>query len=143
MIQVERSGGSSGMPLRFDLGPFEKLFIGKSVLINNGTRTMFVVEGETPILRAKDILLPNQAVNVVEKLYRCVQQTYLEEDAQKYKSRYIALMAQAISECPERRTDLRIADQLVKEGRHYQALRALRKLIGQKAFGEGENSALV
>ena len=53
------------------------------------------------------------------------------------------LLAQAISECPEGRTDLRIADQLVKEGRHYQALRALRKLIGQKAFGEGENKVLV
>src|SRR3954451_5192899 len=130
------------MPLRFDLGPFEKLFIGKSVLINNGTRTMFVVEGETPILRARDVL-PDQGVNVVEKLYRCVQQTYLEEDAQRYKSRYVALLAQAISECPEGRTDLRIADQLVREGRHYQALKALRKLIGQKAFGEGENSVLV
>src|SRR3954467_6556017 len=130
------------MPLRFDLGPFEKLFIGRSVLINNGTRTMFVVEGETPILRARDVLPPDQAVNGVEKLYRCVQQTYLEEAAQKYKSRYVALLAQAISECPGGRTDLRIADQLVKEGRHYQALRALRKLIGQKAFGDGENSAL-
>src|SRR5437764_13203696 len=79
---------------------------------------------------------------LVEKLYCCVQQTYLEEDAQKYKPRYVALLAQAISECPEGRTDLRIADQLVKEGRHYQALRALRKLIGQKAFGERRKQGL-
>src|SRR5215213_4694630 len=130
------------MPLRFDLGPFEKLFIGKSVLINNGTRTMFVVEGETPILRARDVLMPDRTINLVERLYCCVQQMYLEENAQKYQPPYLALLAQAISECPDKRTDLRIADQLVKEGRHYQALRALRKLIRQTAFAEGENNVL-
>jgi len=54
------------MPLRFDLGPFEKLFIGKSVLTNNANRTMFVVEGETPILRARDVLTPEKAINAVE-----------------------------------------------------------------------------
>ena len=50
------------MPLRFDLGPFEKLYIGKSVLTNNGDRSMFIVEGETPILRAKDILIAARAI---------------------------------------------------------------------------------
>ena len=73
------------MPLRFDLGPFEKLFIGKSVLTNNGDRSMFIVEGDTPILRARDVLTPEQAVSPSEKLYRCVQQMYLEEDNIKYK----------------------------------------------------------
>src|SRR5438477_12517761 len=103
------------MPLRFDLGPFEKLFIGRSVLINNGTRTMFVVEGETPILRARDVLMPDRSVNVAERLYCCVQQMYLEENAQKYQRSYLALLAQAISECPDGQTNRRIGDQLVKE----------------------------
>ena len=52
------------MPLRFDLGPFEKLFIGKSVLTNNSDRTMFIVEGETPILRARDVLTPERAIEI-------------------------------------------------------------------------------
>jgi flagellar biosynthesis repressor protein FlbT len=122
------------MPLRFDLGPFEKLFIGKSVLTNNGDRTMFIVEGETPILRARDILTPEQAVSAVEKLYRCVQQMYLEEDTEKYQGAYLALAAQTISECPAHYAELRIADQLIKSGQHYKALKSLKKLVRQEAF---------
>src|SRR3982074_3641301 len=110
------------MPLRFDLGPFEKLFIGKSVLTNNGDRAMFIVEGDAPILRAKDVLAPEQAVNAVEKLYRCVQQMNLEEDTEKYQGSYIALAAQTVSECPACYADLKIADQLIIGGQHYKAL---------------------
>jgi flagellar protein FlbT len=122
------------MPLRFDLGPFEKLFIGKSVLTNNGDRTMFVVEGDTPILRARDILAPERAISAAEKLYRCVQQMYLEEDTQKYQGTYLALTAQTISECPACYAELRIADQLIKSGQHYKALKSLKKLVRQETF---------
>ena len=58
------------MPLRFDLGPFEKLFIGRSVLTNNGDRTMFIVEGDTPILRARDVLMAEQAFTALDKSWR-------------------------------------------------------------------------
>jgi flagellar biosynthesis repressor protein FlbT len=122
------------MPLRFDLGPFEKLFIGKSVLTNNGGRTMFVVEGETPILRARDILTPERAVHTVEKLYRCVQQMYLEEDARKYQGSYIALAAEAVSDDPACHAELRIVDQAIKSGQLYKALKILKKLIRPEAF---------
>jgi flagellar protein FlbT len=122
------------MPLRFDLGPFEKLFIGKSVLTNNGDRTMFIVEGETPILRARDVLTPERAVNAVEKLYRCVQQMYLEEDTQKYQMSYLALAAQTVSECPACYAELKITDQLIGSGQHYKALKRLKKFVRQDAF---------
>jgi flagellar protein FlbT len=122
------------MPLRFDLGPFEKLFIGKSVLTNNGDRSMFIVEGDTPILRARDVLTPEQAISPLEKLYRCVQQMYLEEDAPKYQGSYLALAAQTISECPGCNAELHTADGLIKSGQHYKALKGLKKLIEQHAF---------
>ena len=122
------------MPLRFDLGPFEKLFIGKSVLTNNGDRTMFVVEGDTPILRARDVLTPERAISAAEKLYRCVQQMYLEEDSHTYQGTYLALTAQTISECPACHAELRIADQLIKSGQHYRALKSLKKLVRREAF---------
>src|SRR5271168_2750477 len=122
------------MPLRFDLGPFEKLFIGKSVLTNNGDRTMFIVEGETPILRARDVLTPERAVNAVEKLYRCVQQMYLEEDTQKYQGSYLAPAAQTISEFPACYAEIEAADQLIKCAQHYKAFKSLKKLIAQEAF---------
>ena len=122
------------MPLRFDLGPFEKLFIGKSVLTNGGDRTMFIVEGETPILRARDVLTPERAINAAEKLYHCVQQMYLEEDTQAHQETYLALTAQMISEDPACYAELGIADQLIKKGQHYKALKSLKKLVRQEAF---------
>ena len=126
------------MPLRFDLGPFEKLFIGKSVLTNNGDRTMFVVEGGTPILRARDVLAPERAVNAAEKLYRCVQQMYLEEDTQKYRDSYLALAAQAVSDNRACYAEITIADQLIKSGQLYKALKSLKKLIRQEAFSSSK-----
>jgi len=122
------------MPLRFDLGPFEKLFIGKSVLTNNGDRTNFIVEGETPVLRARDVLTPQRAVNAVEKLYRCVQQMYLEENTAKYQGAYLALAAQTLSECPACHAEFSNVDQLLKSGHHYKALKSLKKLIRKEAF---------
>ena len=117
------------MPLRFDLGPFEKLFIGKSVLTNGGSRTEFVVEGETPILRARDVLAPEQAANAMEKLYRCVQQMYLEENSEKYQQAYLALAARVISEYPTYHAELASADRLIKRGEHFKGLKELKKLI--------------
>jgi flagellar biosynthesis repressor protein FlbT len=131
------------MPLRFDLGPFEKLFIGKSVLTNNSNRAMFVIEGETPILRARDVLRPEQATNALEKLYRCIQQMYLEEDDQKYLRLYSVLAAQAISERPACCTEIRFVEQMIKTGQHYKALRSLKRLIPQQAFSFVDSGALV
>jgi len=116
------------MPLRFDLGPFEKLFIGKSVLTNGGGRTEFVVEGDTPILRARDVLAPEQAVNTPQKLYRCVQQMYLEENLAKYHGSFLSLAAQAISESPAHYAEIEAADRLIKCGQAYKALKELKKL---------------
>jgi flagellar biosynthesis repressor protein FlbT len=134
---MTRAGGR--MPLRFDLGPFEKLFIGRSVLTNNGCRTMFVVEGETPILRARDTLTPERAVSVVEKLYRCVQQMYLEQDTRKYQGAYFALAAEAVSDDPACNAELRIADEAIKSGQLYKALKSLKKLIRPEAFSLSKN----
>jgi flagellar protein FlbT len=125
------------MPLRFDLGPFEKLFIGKSVLTNTSHRTMFLVEGDAPILRARDVLTAEQAVSTLEKLYRCVQQIYLEEDIAKYQGSYLALAAQTISEFPACYAELQTSDGLMKSGQHYKALKELKKLIEKYALAFG------
>ena len=43
------------MPLRFDLGPFEELHIGRCMITNSHERSLFAVEGDMPILiRAGD-----------------------------------------------------------------------------------------
>ena len=39
------------MPLRIELGPFERIVIGEAVLINSGTRTSFLIDGDGMIVK--------------------------------------------------------------------------------------------
>jgi flagellar protein FlbT len=122
------------MPLRFDLGPFEKLYIGKSILSNSHERAYIAVEGNLPILQGKDVLQPNLATNFIEKLYCCMQKIYLEEAFAEHQGSYLALMVQAIKEEPSFYSELKEVDELVHGGEHYKALKRLKKLIKPSAF---------
>ena len=44
------------MTLRFDLGPFEELHLGKCIIKNSHQKALFVLEGDIPIVRGKDFL---------------------------------------------------------------------------------------
>lgn len=124
------------MPLRFDLGPFEKLFIGQSVLTNSHQRAIFVLEGDIPIMRSKDVLPLNSAQNALERLYHCVQQSYLEEALERYQGAYLVLTIQALEEAPDLDREIRTMDELIKSGEYYKALKVLRKRIRPEAFQE-------
>ena len=123
------------MALRFDLGPFDELHIGKCVLKNSHERALFVVEGNTPILRAKDVLEPALAVSSLEKLYCCVQRMYLEEAHEELQGSYLALAAGSLKEDPTLYAELHAADQLIADRQYYKALKGLKKLTRQELFG--------
>src|SRR5882724_13536131 len=76
------------VPLRVELKPFERIVIGETVLINSGTRTSFLIDGEAPILREKDTVTPETANTPVRRLYLCVQTMYLKNDIQRYRMAY-------------------------------------------------------
>jgi flagellar protein FlbT len=122
------------MTLRFDLGPFEELHIGKCVIKNSHEKSLFVVEGEMPILKGKDVLPESSVCGSLEKLYYCVQCMYLEEAYEKYQGSYLQLAAQAMRENPMLHSDLHAADQLIQNSNFYKALRGLKKLIRAEAF---------
>ena len=122
------------MPLRFDLGPFEKLFIGKSVLTNSHKRSLFAVDGTTPILHGKDVLLLEAAQNALEKLYCCIQQIYLEEAHDKYQGSYLELRVKAVEEAPHLYPVIKDVNNLIRNNDYYKALRCLKQFIRQDAF---------
>jgi flagellar biosynthesis repressor protein FlbT len=109
------------MPLRFDLGPFEKLYIGTAVLTNSHERACVAIEGNLPILRGKDVLQPELANNSLEKLYCCLQKIYLEQ-------------AFALKEEPSLYSRLKELDALFVGGEQYKALKALKTMIRPTAF---------
>ncbi|HXB77790.1 MAG TPA: flagellar biosynthesis repressor FlbT [Bradyrhizobium sp.] len=122
------------MPLRFDLGPFEKLHIGRTILINSHERAYFALEGDVPVMRAKDVLQPALASNCLEKLYCCMQKIYLEQTFAEFQGSYLALVVQALKEEPSFYAELKQVDALFHAGEHYKALKRLKKLIRPSAF---------
>jgi flagellar protein FlbT len=123
------------MALRFDLGPFDELHIGSCVLKNSHERALFVVEGDMPILRAKDVIPPALAVSCLEKLYCCVQRMYLEKARDELQGEYLALAAGSLKEDPTLYAELHAADQLIAAGQYYKALKSLKKLTRKELFG--------
>ena len=49
------------MGLKVELKPGERLILGECLVTNGEHRTRLLIEGQAPILREKDIMLPAQA----------------------------------------------------------------------------------
>ena len=80
------------VPLRVELKPFERIVIGETVLVNSGTRTSFLIDGDAPILRERDTVTPENANTPAKRLYLCVQTMYLKNDIPRYRATYQGMM---------------------------------------------------
>lgn len=129
------------MTLRFDLGPFEELHIGKCVIKNSHQRALFVVEGESPILKGKDVIPEASLGCALEKLYHCVQKMYLEDAFEKYQGSYFKLAAQSMKDNPLVSSQLLTAEQLINDRDFYKALKGLKKLVRADAFGASKSAS--
>src|SRR5262245_46187770 len=119
----------TAMPLRVELKPFERLVIGDSVIINSGTRTCFLVDGATPILREKDTVTAETANTPAKRLYLCVQTMYLKNDATRQRERYLDLIKELRGAIPGSRDMIDAVEKCVTSGSLYKALKEIRKLM--------------
>ncbi|MDB5618672.1 flagellar biosynthesis repressor FlbT [Tardiphaga sp.] len=117
------------MPLRVELKPFERIVIGQSVITNSDTRTAFLIDGDAPILREKDILTPETANTPVKRIYLCVQMMYLENDIPAYQDLYFGFIGELIEAVPSFREQIEEVSKLILSGALYKALRELRGLM--------------
>ncbi len=117
------------MPLRVELKPFERIIIGQSVITNSDTRTAFLIDGDAPILREKDILTSETANTPAKRIYLCVQMMYLENDIPAYQDLYLGFIKELIEAVPSFRDQIEAASNLILSGNLYKALRELRTLI--------------
>ena len=117
------------MALKVELKPFERIIIGESVITNSETRAHFLIDGEAPILREKDILTPETANTPVKRLYFCIQMMYLENDIPKYQDLYMGFVKDLLGAVPSFRTSIEIASKLIVSGSLYNSLKEIRKLI--------------
>jgi flagellar biosynthesis repressor protein FlbT len=117
------------VPLRVELKPFERIVIGETVLINSGTRTSFLIDGEAPILRERDTVTAETANTPAKRLYLCVQTMYLKSDIAKYRTAYQGLMRDLRNVSPGDRLAIDAIDSHVAGGALYKALKEIRKLM--------------
>jgi flagellar protein FlbT len=117
------------MPLRVELKPFERIVIGETVLINSGTRTSFLLDGEAPILREKDVVTAETANTPVKRLYLCVQTMYLKNDVSRYRTSYLGSVKELRATLPGARETIEAINTHVSSGALYKALKEIRKLM--------------
>jgi len=117
------------MPLRVELKPFERIIIGETVIINSGTRTSFLIDGEAPILREKDTVTAETATTPVKRLYYCVQMMYLKNDIPRYRASYLGIIKDVRLAIPASRDLIETVNNHVAAGTLYKALKEIRKLM--------------
>lgn len=117
------------MPLRVELKPFERIVIGETVLINSGTRTSFLIDGEAPILRERDTVTAETANTPVKRLYFCVQMMYLKNDVPRYRTQYLGFIGDLRAGLPGAGEQIDAVNTHVAGGALYKALKEIRKLM--------------
>lgn len=117
------------MALRVELKPFERIVIGGSVITNSDARISFLVDGDAPILREKDILTAETANTPARRIYLCVQMMYLEDDIPKYQDLYMGFVKDILQAMPSSRAAIEAASNHILSGFLYKALRDIRELM--------------
>lgn len=117
------------MPLRVELKPFERIVIGETVLVNSGTRTSFLIDGDAPILRERDTITAETANTPARRLYLCLQTMYLKNDIPRYRVAYQGFLRELREANPAARVTIDAANAHVTAGALYKALREIRKLV--------------
>ena len=120
------------MALKIELKPFERIIIGESLITNSDQRTRFLIEGNAPILREKDILTAEAANTPIKRIYLCVQMMYLENDIAKYQETYFEFVKDILAAMPSSRKQIEAASNHILSGSFYKALKDIRKLMSRE-----------
>ena len=118
------------MPLRLDLKPREKLFVGGAVLVNGDVRSTFTVLNDVPILREKDILTEADANSPCKRIYLCVQLMYMEPAGfEKHYRLFLSLVRDVVQAAPSTSPLVAAVSEDILAGRYYPALKRAMELV--------------
>jgi flagellar protein FlbT len=118
------------MALKVELKPGEKIILGECVITNHDQRTRLMIEGQTPILREKDILTPQLADTPAKRIYLAVQLMYTSRDARAHHDVYFALVRDLVQAAPSTWSYIENINNRILTGDMYKALKECRRLIG-------------
>lgn len=120
------------MALKLTLKPGEKFVINGAVVVNGDRRTNLVIQNKVSILREKDIILPQEAVTPVKRIYFAIMMLYLDEKTQKgFYDEFVLRVTEfmnAIKDPEAISMSVKIIED-VHAGAYYRALMNCKKLL--------------
>ena len=117
------------MALKVELKPGERIILGESVVTNGSQRTRLTIEGNSPILREKDILTTDTADTPAKRLYLAVQLMYLSDNVANLKASYFSLVQDIVQAAPSTLPFVDRINHNILTGALYKALKEARTLI--------------
>lgn len=118
------------MPLRIELKPGEKVFIGGAVIENGPSRTHLTVLNDVPVLRERDIFTDQTADTPCKRIYLAVQLMYMDErHLPQHQQAFGELIKEVIGAAPSTLSLLDRISAFILNADYYQALKAAKELI--------------
>lgn len=117
------------MALKVELKPNERIVIGQAVIRNGDTRARLFIEGNTPIMRERDIMGINEANTPAKRIYFVLQLMYLDRDVNAYREQFLTLIEDFMTAAPSAWSLIKpIADHVIRTD-IYKAIKSAKELI--------------
>jgi flagellar biosynthesis repressor protein FlbT len=131
------------MPLSIPLPAGAKIIINGAVIENSGSANItLTVHNKANILRDKDVVTPSEADTPAKEIYHAVQNAYLfESNRDEWLGLSATLMAQFQLARPDAAPVIQHIQELIRDDKLYNALRACRRLIAFEAGRPAEPQA--
>ena len=117
------------MGLKVELKPGERFILGDCIVTNGGHRARLLIEGDTAILREKDIMTPQLADTPAKRIYLVVQLMYTARDPRLHHETYFALMHDLVKAAPSAWAHVVEVSNHILSGEMYKALKSAKTLI--------------
>jgi flagellar protein FlbT len=132
-IENSREKRRTGMALKVELKPHERIIIGACVVTNTDQRARLLIDGDRiPILREKDILTPATSDTPAKLIYLSVQLMYLSPDPMAHHPTYFSLVRDILTTMPSAWPFIEGINNYILNGDLYHALKEAKKLIGHE-----------
>ena len=122
------------MALKVQLKPGERIILGDCVVTNGNQSTRLVIEGNSPILREKDVMTAALADTPAKRIYLAVQMMYTSRDPRPHHEVYFSLVRDIAQAAPSTWPYIESINNHILTGETYKALKDASKLI---AYEEG------
>jgi flagellar protein FlbT len=119
----------TAMALKVELKPGERILIGECVLTNGSQRARFVINGQVPVLREKDIITAEQADSPAKRIYLAVLLMYTARDPRQHHDTYFALVRDLVQAAPSTLAQIEIINNHILTGEMYKALKQAKQLV--------------